>query len=392
VPRQSMSANVSLTSTARRNPPFRAEHVGSLLRPDPLREERQRIQGDMARPVVGRLDVAELRDLEDAAIREAVDQQEEAGLRVITDGELRRRTWWQNFVAALDGTEIRIGEVALKFSNASGHTFLAPAPYVTGRLKRLSGITTDEFQFTSSLTEQEVKVTLPSPTVLHFYGGRAAIDKHTYPDLDTFWADTIEVYRAEIDELATLGCRYVQLDEVHIACLCDENIRSALRERGDDPDDLLRIYAQVINAIVASRPKEMTIGMHLCKGNNQGHWLAEGDYAPVAEILFNDIEVDAYFLEYDSERAGGFEPLKHLPSGKTAVLGLVSTKTPNMEPIEHLQRRVEAASRFAPLDQLCLSPQCGFASNFLGNPLTMDQQWNKLKLVVQAATKIWGSA
>jgi 5-methyltetrahydropteroyltriglutamate--homocysteine methyltransferase len=346
----------------------------------------------MARPVTGRLDVAELRELEDAAIRDAVKRQEEAGLRVITDGELRRRTWWQNFVAALDGTETKIGDVALKFSNVSGNTFLAPAPYVTGRVKRLRGITTDEFQFTRSLTQREVKVTLPSPTVLHFYGGRGAIDKHVYPDLDTFWADVIEAYRAEVREIAALGCRYIQLDEVHIACLCDERIRNALRERGDDPDDLLKTYAKVINAVTAARPREMTIGMHLCKGNNQGHWLAEGDYAPVAEILFNEIDVDAYFLEYDTARAGGFEPLKHLPRGKTAVLGLVSTKTPAMEPVERLQRRVEAASQFAPLDQLCLSPQCGFASNFLGNPLTMDQQWSKLRLVVEAAAKIWGSA
>jgi 5-methyltetrahydropteroyltriglutamate--homocysteine methyltransferase len=375
----------------RENPPFRAEHVGSLLRPTPLRERRQELQGDMQRPVHGRLETSELSNLEDEAIRDAVSMQERIGLQVLTDGEMRRRTWWQNFVAALDGTEIKIGDVALKFSDPTGHTFLAPAPYIIGPIRRTQGIATDEFRFLQALTNRTIKITLPAPSILHFYGGRAAIDSLVYPRLDAFWSDVVDAYRQEIAELLALGCKYIQLDEVQIACLCDDTIRAALRSRGDNPEELLAMYVAAINAVVADWPSSLTFALHLCRGNNQGHWLAEGSYEHVAKALFQDAHVDAYFLEYDSGRAGGFEPLRHLAADKTAVLGLVSTKTPELETIAYLEARIEEACRFVPIEQLALSPQCGFASNFLGNRLTLDQQWKKLNLVVRAAAQIWYS-
>ena len=376
-----------MTASAKLNPPFRAEHVGSLLRPDALRDARTRLQGDLSIPVRESLASAELEPLEDQCIRDAVALQEEVGLQVITDGELRRRTWWQNFVSALEGTEIRLSD--LHFKDASGDDLRAPTPFVHGQIKRTRGIATDEFQFVKSLTGRTPKVTIPAPTVLHFFGGRSAIDPSVYPDLDAFWADVVRAYQEEIVELAALGCTYLQIDEVHLACICDPKFQAAVRARGEDPAETVRTYAAVLNAVIDAAPDEMTIGMHFCRGNNQGHWLAEGGYDFVAETLFNDIRVDAYFMEYDSPRAGDFSPLRLLPADRVAVLGLISTKTPALETRDAVIRQVEDATRFAPIERLALSPQCGFASNYLGNPLSIDDQKRKLALVVELADEIW---
>jgi len=364
-----------------RTPPFRAEHVGSLLRPRELKDAFRDFHEK-------RIDDATFRDIQDRCIREAVAMQEDVGLQSITDGEFRRGSWFAGFVDAVDGLTTRAA--AFDFRDNAGGTAKFETAYVDGKLRRRRGITTEEFLFVQSITGRTPKITLPTPSLVHFLRGDQTVNRAVYPDLDAFWADLIAIYREELRDLAALGCRYVQLDEVPCAMLCDPALRTSLQERGIDPGALLEKYIWAANQVTESRPAGMTIGMHLCRGNYKGRWMAEGGYEPVAEKLFNDVTVDAFFLEYDTERAGGFEPLRLMPKNKTVVLGLVSSKTPALEPLDVLKRRVEEASRYVALDMLCISPQCGFASSVGGNPLTIEDERAKLRRVVETAAAIWG--
>ncbi|HXW25150.1 MAG TPA: 5-methyltetrahydropteroyltriglutamate--homocysteine S-methyltransferase [Xanthobacteraceae bacterium] len=378
-------------------PPFRAEHVGSLLRPQALLQARAAAEGDQYRPASRPLIYAGLAQIEDAAIRDAVRLQEEVGLNVVTDGEFRRRSWFQDFLLALSGTRITFVDAsetvsaALPFQDGTSRDKLpGHIIEVRAKLSRPKGIFTEHFKFLKNVTTRTPKLSLPSPTMLHFWGGRAAIDAKVYPHLDEFWADAVAIWVAEITALNALGLTYVQIDDVTLPLLCDPRARAALRRRGDDPAKVLDTYADVLNRIVAGAPAGMTIGMHLCRGNNRGKWMGSGGYEPIAEVLFGKIAVANVFMEYDSERAGDFRPLRHVPAGKKIVLGLVSTKTPKLEAKDDLKRRIEEAAKYVPLDRLCLSPQCGFASNFAGNPLTIDDERRKLALVVETAREVWG--
>jgi 5-methyltetrahydropteroyltriglutamate--homocysteine methyltransferase len=378
-------------------PPFRAEHVGSLLRPKTLLEARAAAEGDQYRPVSGPLSFAGLAEIEDAAIREAVRLQEDVGLMVVTDGEFRRRSWFQDFLLALTGTRITFVDAAHAVSAAlpfrddtSGESLPGHIIEVHGKLTRERGIFTEHFKFLKNITTRTPKVSLPSPTMLHFWGGRAAIDASVYPDLDAFWADAVDIWVAEIKALHALGCSYVQIDDVTFPLLCDPRGQAALRRRGDDPAKILATYAGVLNRIVAGAPAGMTIGMHMCRGNNRGKWMGSGGYEYVSEVVFSRTDIANFFMEYDTARAGDFRPLRHLPAGKTVVLGLVSTKTPRLERKDDLKRRIDEAAQYVPLERLCLSPQCGFASNFAGNPLTIDDERRKLALVVETAHEVWG--
>jgi 5-methyltetrahydropteroyltriglutamate--homocysteine methyltransferase len=378
-------------------PPFRAEHVGSLLRPVNLLQARAAAEGDQYRQITGPLDYSHLKQLEDEAIAEAVRLQENVGLQVITDGEFRRRSWFQDFLLALSGTAITFVDaaqtvsVALPFQNDTtveklpGHIVR-----VQDKLKRVKGVFTDHFAFLKNITKRTPKVSIPSPSMLHFWGGRDAIDRCVYPDLALFWEDAVAAWTAEIAALYHLGCRYLQIDDVTFPLICDPHGQEALRARGDDPHQILETYASVLNRIAAAVPKDMTLGMHMCRGNNRGKWMGSGGYEYVSEVVFRNIDIPNYFMEYDSDRAGDFTPLRHVPKGKHVILGLVSTKTPVLESKDALKRRIDEASKHLPLEQLCLSPQCGFASNFMGNPVTVEDETRKLALVVETAREVWG--
>jgi len=371
--------------------------VGSLLRPASLLQARTEAEGDQYRQVSGPLKFDQLKQLEDAAIADVVKLQESVGLQVVTDGEFRRRSWFQDFLLALSGTGIQWVDAdktisaALPFQNDTtveklpGHLVR-----VTGKLKRVKGIFTDHFAFLKKQTSRTPKVSLPSPSMLHFWGGRAAIDETIYPDIDEFWNDAVAAWTAEIEELAALGCTYIQIDDVTFPLICDPHGQEALRARGDDPQKIIETYAGVLNRIVAGTPKGVTLGMHMCRGNNRGKWMGSGGYEYVSEVVLRNVDIPNYFIEYDSDRAGDFAPLRHVPRGKHVILGLISTKTPVLEPKEALKRRIDEASKFLALDQLCLSPQCGFASNFMGNPVTVDDEKRKLSLVVETAREVWG--
>ena len=380
-------------------PPFRAEHVGSLLRPEKLLKARAALEGDQYRTVAKSTLYAELRGIEDEAIRDAVRLQEQAGLQSITDGEFRRRSWYQDFVLALGGTSITFVDAsktisaAMPFEDAGGVEKLpGHLVQVTGKLTRKAGIFTEHFKFLKAATTRTPKATLPAPTMLHFWGGRPAVDAKAYPDLEEFWSDAVDIWLAEIKDLAALGCRYVQLDDVTWPLLCDPRGQEALRKRGEDPDKVVEMYASVLNRIAAGVPTGVTLGMHMCRGNNRGKWMGRGGYEYVSEVLFRNVNIGTFFMEYDSDRAGDFRPLRHVPKGKTVVLGLVSTKSPKLESKEELKRRIGEAERHMPHDHLCLSPQCGFASNFMGNPVTVEDEKRKLGLVVETAREVWGTA
>jgi 5-methyltetrahydropteroyltriglutamate--homocysteine methyltransferase len=367
----------------RDKPPFRADHVGSLLRPPEIFEAR-------ARRDKGEVTAEELWEVESQAIRDVVALQEEVGLQSATDGEFRRSQWWVDFVSAIDGVEIR-GGLPIKFRRADGEVEHAPPrAVVTGKLARSRGISTEHFRFLHSVTKGTAKQCVPSPSMVHFRGGRGGIDEKAYPDMDEFFADLARVYREEIAELAEIGCRYIQLDEVNFAFLCDPKVRESARQIGEDPDELPHTYARLINDTIRDRPDDMIACMHLCRGNHRSSWVAEGGYEPVAEVLFHEIEIDGYFMEFDSPRAGNFEPLRFVPKGKTVILGLVTTKFAELENKDDLKRRIEEASKYVPLDQLALSPQCGFASTMLGNELDVDREKEKLRLVVEVAEEVWG--
>jgi 5-methyltetrahydropteroyltriglutamate--homocysteine methyltransferase len=364
-----------------KTPPFRAETVGSLLRPPELKNAFR----DVAQ---GKIGAEAFREIQDRCIREAVAMQEEVGLRPITDGEFRRGSWFYGFVQAVDGLTTR--DALFEFHGEGGGQTKFQGVYVEGKLRRTRGITTDEFAFVKAITKGTPKVTMPTPSLVHFFRMDQAVSPAAYARPDDFWPDLIEVYRQELDELARLGCTYVQLDEVPCAMLCDPKVRGVVGRMGFDPDKLLDTYISAVNAVVAQRPAGMTIAMHLCRGNYKGQWMAEGGYDAVAEKLFRDTDVDAFFLEYDTPRAGGFEPLRQVPPDKKVILGLISSKTPELESLDGLKRRVDEASRYISLDRLGVSPQCGFASSVGGNPLSIDDERRKLSRVVELAEAVWG--
>jgi 5-methyltetrahydropteroyltriglutamate--homocysteine methyltransferase len=372
----------------RTKPPFRADHVGSLIRPDALIEARAAAEkGEMA--------AAELAHIQHGAVRDVVRLQRDAGLRLATDGEYNRFSWQRDFLLKIGNVKPLASKLTVRFHSAAGtrdHT--PPSLQVAGKLSRPQDIFVDDFKFLKSVTPAGVtaKITIPSPTIVHFRGGREAIDARAYPQMDAFYEDLAAVYRAEIADLAAAGCRYLQIDEVNLAYLCDPELRRQVSNIGEDPATLPKTYAKLLNAAIAGKPADMTVCMHLCRGNFAGAWIADGGYEPIAELLFNEIGVDGYFLEYDSPRAGDFSPLRFLPKGKMAVLGLVTTKSPKMETKDELKQRIEGASRYAPIEQLALSPQCGFSSGIGGQAMTVDDEIRKLALVVETAREVWGTA
>lgn len=359
-------------------PPFRADHVGSLLRPLELQEARAKVKA-------GQLDSSALREVEDRCIRDAVAKQEAIGLDAITDGEFRRDFWHLDFVSQLDGVTL---------AKAVGRTFAAedvpPMASVTGKVRCTRPIFVDHFSFLKSVTRRTPKLTIPAPATLHFRGGRNAISREAYPDLKAFWADAAAAWRTAIGHIAAAGCTYLQLDDVSFSYLCDPVVLENFRANGDDPSTLARDYADAINGALADRPPGMAVTMHTCRGNFRSTWFAAGAYQDaVIEAMFS-ANVDAFFMEYDDERAGTFEPLRLLPKEKKIVLGLVTTKSGRLESKDDLKRRIGEAAKFVPLERLCLSPQCGFASTHHGNQLTVDEQWRKLERVVEVAEEVWG--
>jgi len=363
-------------------PPFRADHVGSLLRPAALKEAR-------ARRERGEITAEDLTRVENTAIERIIARQAEVGLRSATDGEFRRAMWHFDFLERLDGVESFRSDHGIAFKG--GVETQAKGLRVVGKLGFSGHPMLEHFRFLAAHTRATAKMTIPSPSVLHFRGGRRAVSPDVYPDMEEFYRDLGQAYRGAVRAFAEAGCHYLQLDEVNLAYLCDPEQRQMLRDRGDDPDGLPEVYADMINAAISDRPSTMRITMHLCRGNFRSSWIAQGGYEPVAELLFNRIGVDGYFMEFDSERAGGFDPLRFVPKGKTVVLGIVTSKAGALEPVDYLQRRIEDAAKFVDCEQLCLSPQCGFASTEEGNSLTEDEQWAKLARIVEVAGKVWGA-
>ena len=367
---------------SRINPPFRAEQVGSLLRPRTVLEARTKFKN-------GKISSEELRAIEDEAIIDEIKTVESLGMKVVTDGEFRREYFHLDFLEKLDGVTVT-GSIAASSDAKEKVGFTPPTLSVTGKLRHVRNIQVDDFKFLKDHVSQTPKVSIPSPTMVHFRGGRAAIDIVSYPDLDEFFADLAQCYRDEISALYEAGCRYIQLDDTNLAYLCDPRMRAAAVERGDDPNELPRTYSALINDVIDNRPDDLAVGIHLCRGNFQSAWFAQGGYEPVAEVLFNEINVDAYFLEYDDERSGDFAPLGHVPDNKTIVLGIVSSKLPQLESPSDLIQRINDAAKYIPLDNMCLSTQCGFSSTVHGNKITQEDQWAKLELVVNTAREVWG--
>lgn len=363
----------------RTKPPFRADQVGSLLRSSAVKAAR-------TKRATGEITPAGLKAVEDAEIAKLVAKQEAIGLKGVTDGEFRRSWWHYDFLAGLDGVELVSVAQGLQFK---GTQTKAEGLHVHGRIDFTNHPMIEHFGFLKSVAKATPKMTIPSPTALHYRGGRAAIDKAVYPEMEAFFEDLGRAYAKAVRAFGEAGCTYLQLDEVFVAYLCDPAQRDYLRGRGDDPDKLLHIYADLVNAAVSGRTPGMTISMHLCRGNFRSTWMAQGGYEPVAEVLFNKMGVDAYFMEYDSERAGGFEPLRLLPKNKHAVLGIMTSKTGALESKDQLKRRLDEAAQFVSLDQLCLSPQCGFASTEEGNLLAEAEQWAKLARCVEVAEEVW---
>jgi 5-methyltetrahydropteroyltriglutamate--homocysteine methyltransferase len=365
----------------RRNPPFRAEHVGSLLRPRALKDAARGLRE-------GTVSEADYRARLDADIARVVRMQEDIGLKSITDGEFGKSSWFGFFFERLEGFTIR--ESLFKFYDAEGHDHEFNTCYVNAPMRRPAPIAVDEFLRLAALTRETPKANLPTPSAVHFFRGDDCRDPRVYPDIEAWWQALVEIYRAEVEALAAAGCTYLQLDEVPLAMLCDAAVRERAAALGLDPSALVERYLDVVNQVLAVRPAQMTVGMHLCRGNLRSMWLASGGYEAIAERLFNQLDVDAYFLEYDTPRAGDFAPLRYVPAHKTAVLGLISSKTPTLEPLDALRRRIDEAARYLPLEQLAVSPQCGFASGAGGNPLSEAEQEAKLRLVVELARQVWG--
>lgn len=360
---------------------YRAEVVGSFLRPAAIKQARKQFEA-------GEINAAALRSVEDEAIRQVVAQQRASGLQVVTDGEFRRAWWHFDFFDGLDGVERYEAEQGIQFN---GVQTKARGVKVTGKLGFSNHPMLEDFRFLKSISGDAVaKMTIPSPSVLHFRGGRKMIDAEVYPTLDAYFDDLAQTYRDAIKAFYDAGCRYLQLDDTVWAYLCSDDQKQQIRERGDDPEALARTYARVLNQAIAGKPDDLTIGLHVCRGNFRSTWISEGGYEPVAEILFGGVNVDAFFLEYDNERSGGFEPLRFIKKGdQQVVLGLITTKTGELEAAETVEQRIKEAAQFVSLDQICLSPQCGFASTEEGNSLTEAQQWAKLRLVVDIANRVW---
>jgi 5-methyltetrahydropteroyltriglutamate--homocysteine methyltransferase len=368
--------------TQRATPPFRADHVGSLLRPQSLLDLRQKVKQ-------GQATAEQLRAHEDECIRRLVKMEEDIGLQSVTDGEFRRETFHGDFISKLHGVEFK-QLFPPGHTKAGGHE----APFVAVVSEKMSrpseGIEVENFRFLKSLTQRTAKQTIPSPTMTHFRGGRQAIDKDAYPDMEEFFADLARVYREEVTALAQAGCRYLQMDDTNLAYLCDEKMREQAAARGEDPTQLPHDYAHLINESIRDKPDDMAVCVHMCRGNARSRWFAEGGYEPVAETIFNETNVDGFFLEYDDERSGDFAPLRFVPKGKMIVLGLVTTKRGQLEDPDTIKRRIDEATRYVPLEQLCLSPQCGFASISEGNVISEDDERKKLSLIVRLAEEIWG--
>ena len=370
----------------RTKPPFRADHVGSLLRPERLLRARADFEG-------GRIDSEQLRAAEDDAIREIVAKQEDVGLQSATDGEFRRASWHMDFIYALDGITKEAGHISVKFFKEDGEIEFTPAAlHVNGKLGVSKTIFGDAFRFLQdTVTSTTPKLTIPSPSMVHYRGGKAAIEPAVYADMDAFWADLVAAYREQVRRLGELGCTYLQVDDTSLAYMNDPHQRDYIASIGGDPERQHVEYIHHINEALAARPDGMSVTSHSCRGNFQSGWAAEGSWDFVAEALLNELEVDGFFMEWDDERSGGFEPLRFLPKGdKQVVLGLVTTKRGELESRDMLLRRIEEASQYAPIEQLCLSPQCGFSSTVEGNTLSHDEQWAKLRLIVDVAEEVWG--
>jgi 5-methyltetrahydropteroyltriglutamate--homocysteine methyltransferase len=369
----------------RTTPPFRADHVGSLLRPPELLTARE----DFSE---GRIDADELHGVEDEAIREVVRKQEEVGLQSATDGEFRRASWHMDFIYQLGGINRAQDHITVQFRNEEGTIEFSPAAlHVEERVALREPIFAEAFKFLQScVTTATPKLTIPSPSMVHYRGGRAAVDESIYPDMDDFWSDLTTAYADEVKALGDLGCTYLQFDDTSLAYLNDPKQREHIATLGGDAEHQHETYIRHINEALEDRPEGMTVTTHMCRGNFRSSWVAEGGYDFVAEALFNDLAVDGFFMEWDDARSGGFEPLRLVPKGKIVVLGLVTTKRGELETRDELERRIEEASRFIDLDQLCLSPQCGFSSTVEGNAISYDQQWAKLARIVETAKAVWG--
>jgi 5-methyltetrahydropteroyltriglutamate--homocysteine methyltransferase len=370
----------------RTKPPFRADHVGSLLRPPELTRAR-------AEHAAGDIDAAGLRAVEDEAIRGVVDLQQRVGLQTVTDGEFRRGSWHMDFIYQLGGIERAEGVFTSHFRNEQGGiTFTPSGIEVTGRVHLDHPVFAEDFAFVRDIAPEGTtpKLTIPAPSMVHYRGGRAAIDAATYPDMDAFWADVSAAYAAQVAALAESGCTYLQLDDTSLAYLNDPAQRAEIEERGEDAEHLHETYIRAFNDAIAQRPGSLTVTTHLCRGNFRSSWVAEGGYDFVAEALFGELAVDAFFLEFDDARSGGFAPLRYVPPEKLVVLGLVTSKRGELESKDDLKRRIEEASRYISIEQLCLSPQCGFSSTVDGNALTLEQEIAKLELVVETAAEVWG--
>jgi 5-methyltetrahydropteroyltriglutamate--homocysteine methyltransferase len=368
-------------------PPFRADHVGSLLRPATLTQARADFKA-------GRIDAAALRAVEDAAIIEAIELQRSAGLQSVTDGELRRTSWHMDFIYQLDGVAQVAGEsLHVQFKNEHGvYDYAPPAMRVDGKVGLRETVFADAFTFVRdhAHADQTPKLTIPSPSMVHYRGGNSSIDKAAYPQIDKFWEDLAAAYAKEAQGVYELGCRYLQLDDTSLAYVNDPAQRAHIESIGGDPDHLHEQYIANINRALAGTPDDLVITTHLCRGNNQSMWAAEGGYDFVAEALFGDLDVDGYFLEFDDERSGGFEPLRFVPKGKQVILGIVTTKRPELEDKDLLKHRIDEASQYVDIDQLGISGQCGFSSTEEGNNLTIDEQKAKLELIVEVASEVWG--
>ena len=361
-------------------PPFRADQVGSLLRSAPLKAARDK-------KAKGEISAAELTAVEDDEIKKLIAKQEAVGLEGITDGEYRRSWWHYDFLWNLDGVERIAVDQGIQFA---GVQTKAEAPHVMKKIGFTGHPFVDHFKFLKANTKKTAKQTIPSPSMLHYRGGRKLINMGVYPDMNDFYNDLGAAYGKAIKAFGDAGCTYLQLDDVSFAYLCDPEQLKMLRDRGDDPEKQPGIYAAMINKALESKPAGMTVSMHLCRGNFRSTFVASGGYEPVADLLFNQVGVDAYFMEWDTDRAGGFEPLRFLPKGKAVVLGLVTSKTGVLEKKDDIKRRIDEAAKFAPLDQLCLSAQCGFASTEEDNTLAEDEQWRKIELIVDIAREVWG--
>jgi 5-methyltetrahydropteroyltriglutamate--homocysteine methyltransferase len=364
----------------RATPPFRADHVGSLLRPPYLKDARaQRERGEITAP--------QLKEVEDRAIQEVIGKEESVGLQGVTDGEFRRAFWHLDFLEEISGVELYQAGQSIEFRGGQAKV---KGIKVTSKIQAGLHPMVEHFRFLKAHTGKTAKVTIPSPSVLHYRGGRKAVSESVYPSMEEFYHDLGQAYRKIVGDFGVAGCQYLQLDEVSLTYLCDNDQRQMLRSRGDEPDRLPGIYADMINAAISGRTAEMRMTLHLCRGNFKSMWIASGGYEPVADVLFNKINIDGYFMEWDTDRAGGFEPLRLVPKNKLVVLGLVTSKSGTLEDKDDLKRRIDEAGKFIDLDQLCLSPQCGFASSAEGNVLTEQEQWAKLRRVVEVAGEVWG--